>query len=270
MCVCVTATEKQSHQSAKSPLFGHCQFFSEQTRWCLAETTTRTHMANTTDHNRELRAMILAALPYPPLPVEARHFDEDGNQLGDSTMVTSHDIISNLVEQSWTRDQSATSREKMERQREVLRCFLSDLVRNGIPAVDALYEVYCKHTRDHIATYYPKDHVPELKFFPLSHVCKGDKVHIRTCDWMAAQSRLLELTDGFTAADWLPRHYHELLDVARSRLVTEEPLQVPKGEEEAETNRLVHTVEFHDQASVALPCTSESNSASSAPAIGPS
>ena len=227
-------------------------------------------MANTTDHNRELRAMILAALPYPPLPVEARHFDEDGNQLGDSTMVTSHDIISNLVEQAWTRDQSATSHEKMERQREVLRCFLSDLVRNGIPAVDALYEVYCKHTRDHIATYYPKDHVPELKFFPLSHVCKGDKVHIRTCDWMAAQSRLLELTDGFTAADWLPRHYHELLDVARSRLVTEAPLQVPKGEEEAETNRLVHTVEFHDQASVALPCTSESNSASSAPAIGPS
>jgi hypothetical protein len=150
-------------------------------------------------------------------------------------MVTSHDIISNLVEQAWTRDQSATSREKMERQREVLRCFLSDLVRNGIPTVDALYEVYCKHTRDHVATYYPKDHVPELKFFPLSHVSKGDKVHIRTCDWMAAQSRLLELTDGFTAADWLPRHYHELLDVARSRLVTEAPLQVPEGGAEAET-----------------------------------
>ena len=191
-------------------------------------------MANTTDHNRELRAMILAALPYPPLPVEARHFDEDGNQLGDSTMVTSHDIISNLVEQAWTRDQSATSHEKMERQREVLRCFLSDLVRNGIPAVDALYEVYCKHTRDHIATYYPKDHVPELKFFPLSHVCKGDKVHIRTCDWMAAQSRLLELTGGFTAADWLPRHYHELLDIARSRLVSEAPFKPKNGEEDTQ------------------------------------
>jgi hypothetical protein len=117
-------------------------------------------MTNVVDQNRELRAMILAALPYPPLPVQARHFEEDGNELGDYTMVTSHDIISNLIEQSWRRDQTTTSPDRQEKQREVLRCFLRDLVKDGIPTVDVLYEIYCTHTRDHIASYYPKGSSP--------------------------------------------------------------------------------------------------------------
>ena len=233
-CQSVLQTDfAKPHQSTKLVYFrGSAPLFFTQTQWWVLQSENASlaqQMTNVVDQNRELRAMILAALPYPPLPVQARHFEEDGNELGDYTMVTSHDIISNLIEQSWRRDQTTTSPDRQEKQREVLRCFLRDLVKDGIPTVDVLYEIYCTHTRDHIASYYPKGSSPELKFFPLAHVSKGDKVHLRTCDWMAGQSRLLQLTGGFTAADWLPRHYHELLDVARSRLVSEAPLQPQSG-----------------------------------------
>lgn len=178
-------------------------------------------MSRPYDSNSELRAMIMAALPYPPLPVEAKRFDEDGNTLGDAVMVNSHDIISNLLEQACTRGTADAHKSRQQRQQEVLRCFLRDLVKDGIQPADALYRTYCEHTRDHVAAYYPVGHAPELKFTPLAHVSRGDAVHVRTCDWMAAQTRLLELDNGLAAVDWAPRNYADLLEVARGRLVTE-------------------------------------------------
>lgn len=56
---------------------------------------------------------------------------------------------------------------------------------------------------------------------PLSYICKGDVVHMKTCDYMAGQAVLLELQGGHSTGDWLPMHYHELLKAARERLVTE-------------------------------------------------
>ena len=177
--------------------------------------------ARVMDSNREIRAMILAAIPYPPLPVEAKRFDEDGNKLGDSTIITSHDILSNLLEQASVRDTADTHKSRKARQMDVLRSFMNALVKDGMLKPDALYKVYCEHTHSHISTYYPTGHQPELKFFPLEHVSKGDTVHMRMCDWMAAQSLLLEMKDRLTGADWCPRHYPELLDAARLRLVSE-------------------------------------------------
>ena len=178
-------------------------------------------MSSAGDSNREIRAMILAALPFPPLPVEAKRFEEDGKRLGDAVVITSHDILSNLLEQACARDAPATHKVRQTRQRDVLRSFIRALCKDGMLKADALYNVYCDHTRSHIATYYPEGHPPELKFMPLGYVSKGDKVHLRTCDWMAAQSRLLEMKDGLTAADWGPCNYADLLDAARRHLVSE-------------------------------------------------
>ena len=51
------------------------------------------------DSTQEMRAMILAALPYPSLPIMLRRL-EDGNALGDEILQTSHDVISNMLVQS--------------------------------------------------------------------------------------------------------------------------------------------------------------------------
>jgi hypothetical protein len=211
------------------------------------------------DMNRELRAMILAALPYPPLPVCAKRFEE-GNRLGDGVVVTSHDIISHLLEAAVLMSNAHKNAERRERQKEVLRCFLRDLVQQqDMNDLRELYDIYCRHTREHIASeflyclsvflifglvrdcvfrlaaYYPVGYMPELHFMPLSYVCKGDAVHRKICDYMAGQAVLLELSGGFSAGDWLPRQYHELLTAARDRLVTEANEDVLKASARVET-----------------------------------
>lgn len=173
------------------------------------------------DQNREVRAMILASLPYPPLPVEAKRL-EDGNKLGDVVVTTSHDIISHLLEAVCVQGDPKIHQNRQERQRNVLRAFLADLVKDGIQGPEALYDTYRKHTVQHIATYYPEGAViPELRFMPLGYVCRGDNVHVRTCDYIAAQARILELRGGYCASDWGNRNYVDLLVEARNRLVCE-------------------------------------------------
>ena len=173
------------------------------------------------DQNREIRAMILASLPYPPLPVEAKRLEDD-NKLGDVVVTTSHDILSHLLEAICVQGNASIHKNRQERQRQVLRMFLSDLVKDGIQGPEALYRTYCKHTVAHIATYYPEGAIiPELRFMPLGHVCRGDQVHRMTCDYIAAQARILELQGGFCAADWGTRNYVDLLLEARNRLVCE-------------------------------------------------
>ena len=99
------------------------------------------------DDNREIRAMILCSLPYPPLPVEARHF-EDGNRLGETAVTTSHDILSHLLEVACVYKDAHADAERKSRQMEVFRCFLMDIVQNGMVDTEKLYSIYCKRCRN--------------------------------------------------------------------------------------------------------------------------
>ena len=167
--------------------------------------------------------MILCALPYPPLPVQARRFDADENTLGDPAVVTSHDILSHLLEAACVHLDAPADASRRERQVEVLRCFLMDLVKDGVLSGEALYGVYCKHTAAHIGAYYPPGAAPALHFMPLSYPCRGDDVHGRACDFLAGQSTVLGLEAGTRADDWRHMQYQGLLERCRDRLVSEAP-----------------------------------------------
>ena len=168
--------------------------------------------------------MILCALPYPPIPVQARRFDTDENKLGDVTVITSHDILSNLLEAACVhRDGDADSKRRI-RQMEVLRCLMMDLVKDGMLSNEALYQVYCKHTLAHIATYYPVGQAPAVAVLPLSYPCRGDAVHTSACDYMAGQSTVLGMAEGTRASEWTHMQYAALLERSRDRLVSEQEL----------------------------------------------
>ncbi len=177
--------------------------------------------------------MILCALPYPPLPVAVRRFDED-NKLGEEAVCSSHDLISQLLEVACIRSTTAENTERQRWQREVLRGFLADLVKDGPLHPPELFELYCRRTREHIGTYFPGGHgLPEVRFMPFNFVCKGDLYHAKICEYMAAQAILLELQGGKAMQDWMHADFPSMLSISRDRIVCEGELKkmVEEGKE---------------------------------------
>lgn len=171
------------------------------------------------DSTAELRAMILAALPYPPLPVMLTRL-EDGNVLGSEVLQTSHDVLSNLLLHACARCTIKENKERQARQQNVLRSFIHSISKDGLQSMPDLYKTYCWHTQKHIETYLSQDsNVPNMRFMPFDSVCKGDYVHTRACDFMAAQARLLETGYGLCAQDWQGREYPEMILMTRQRLI---------------------------------------------------
>ncbi len=190
------------------------------------------------DSNREIRAMILCALPYPPLPVAVRRFDDD-NKLGEEAVCSSHDLISQLLEAACLRSTTEENAERQRQQREILRGFIADLVKDGPLQPPGLFEVYCRRTREHIGTYFHAEGkgLPEVRFMPFDFVSRGDKYHAKICEYMAAQAILLELQGGTAMQDWMCADFPSLLSVSRDRIVSEGELRrvVSEGKEPADT-----------------------------------
>jgi hypothetical protein len=174
------------------------------------------------DETQELRAMIMAALPYPPLPVTLVRVEDGSDRLCDGVLQTSHDILSNLLKQACVTHTVSENKERQRRQQELLREFLRAIVQNGLQPPPELYRTLCDFSQRHIATYIKgAQSAPEIRFEPLDSVCKGDAAHRRMCDYMAAQGRLLELSAGLSAQDWACREYVDMLLISRARLVSE-------------------------------------------------
>jgi hypothetical protein len=136
------------------------------------------------DGNRELRAMILCTLPYPPLPVTAKRFED--NKLGDTAVISSHDIISNLLEAACVKNKTGENSDRLGRQQAIMQDLLRELQDTQEP--EKLYNIYCRQTAAHISSYYPVGAAPELRFMPIDYCCRGDTVHTHLCQYMAAQS----------------------------------------------------------------------------------
>ena len=175
------------------------------------------------DSTQEMRAMILTALPFPPLPVCVQRIELDDGRIGAEVVQTSHDVLSNLLLHACARKDSRENQERKKRQLSILRSLLDRMCCRGqLQSVPELYENYCYHTLGHILTYLPPEApMPSMRFMPLGTVCKGDPTHRRMCDYMAGQAVLFGEPNGTSAQDWLCREYADMLLMARNRLVNE-------------------------------------------------
>ena len=174
------------------------------------------------DSTQEVRAMILTALPLPPLPVVVQNLEDDG-RVGAELVQTSHDILSNLLLHACAMNDAKRNQERKRRQQEVLRSLVHHMCCRGqLQPIPELYETYCHHTRLHMSTYVPPEAPPlNIRFAPLASVCRGDPTHLRMCDYMAGQAVILDEPNGRCAQDWLCREYADMLALARGRLLSD-------------------------------------------------
>ena len=172
------------------------------------------------DPNREMRAMVLLTLPYPPIPVLAARVElDDGRLQPDDEVVTSHSFIAKGIEEAVVRNRPEENRARKTRQIDVFQRFLHAMATEGFFSdPERLYHLYCRFTLDHIATYFPPGHPIDIRFRPLASICRGDRVHAKMVEFMAAQSIYYEDNPPVSNQEYAARPYHDLLVLARDRL----------------------------------------------------
>jgi hypothetical protein len=179
-------------------------------------------MTGEEDSDRELRAMVLLVLPYPPLPLLATRIEvDDGRLLDDGVTTTSHTLFAKaLAETTWRNDASANA-ERMARQKRVFQEFLHAMAAEGFATTDPerLYLLYCRFTLEHLATYLPPGHPIDVRFQPYSYTTKGDATHRKLAEYMAAQSLFFEDPVPITREQYA-QHYdlRDMLFALRARL----------------------------------------------------
>jgi hypothetical protein len=182
-------------------------------------------MSKAWDDNAEIRAMILSSLPFPPLPVRCCAMEENSDLLTNDKIITSHDILSKLLEEtSFIKDDTVHHKRRL-RQQEVWKCVMSELFaleRDHEVQPPELYSLYCKSTIAYIDTFFPETATSRVEMLNLNCIQDGDNVHKKMCDYMAGQAIILGLEPS-TQKAYTGFPYHQLMLQAKHRLITESP-----------------------------------------------
>jgi hypothetical protein len=190
------------------------------------------------DSTRELRAMYLVALPYPPLPCAVASVEADSQVAGADVVTTTHTIISECLQQAMGRNDPAANLDRMKRQQATLQRFLHDMAHRGFQADAAtLYELYATHTRAHVDTFFPEGARYEgMRILPHGHTCAGDRSHAKLCEYLAGQSVLHEDPAPMTTEALASESPDRLLLMCRDRLgrvATEEDMAQIRAKSDA-------------------------------------
>lgn len=171
------------------------------------------------DPNREIRTMILLTLPYPPLPVIATRVEQDDGRLLDDEVTTSHTFIAQGLCDATARNDQPSNKERKKRQKQVFQEFLHAMATEGFSCdIGRLYDIYCRFSIGHIATYLPPEHPIDIRFQPVSYVVRGDKCHAKMAEYMAAQSLFYEDIPPVTRDQYLTQDFTTMLLACRDRL----------------------------------------------------
>lgn len=187
-----------------------CSVPTYTTRVCSIQVVMNASVEH--DPLREIRSMVLASFPCPPLPQMVVR--EESGQYG---MVSSHDTVATGMQASnrtFTEDQENA---RMVTQLQIQQQFngtldtLYETYKTASPVerlkiVDMAYETMQDFTRRIIATYMPKrlgaggtecvdTPLPDARFMGIDDVCVGDAVHRHACEHLVA----LRIVVGETA-----------------------------------------------------------------------
>lgn len=183
------------------------------------------------DGMREIRAMVVAALPCPPMPVMASRELEGESSFTDSAgaCCSSHDLIAHLMNIACT---CATERQnKVRAELQIkLHAELFDEVDEWrrsepdpkivLPPVDWSYRVLGNFTRRYIQSYMPDpSREQDVRFIPLHEIDRTHFVHARALEYQKAQDTMY----GKCRAVWLRGYdvmsYAELVQMSILRII---------------------------------------------------
>lgn len=145
------------------------------------------------DPLREPRAMFLAALPFPPMPVRVGKKMEDAMMVEYQKTATSHALFAQMVNVCAQKNDAKFNAERQQRQRRVLANFLLRLEEIGfLLDGEKLYDLYREFTYKHLCTYFAEGEHIDVQFEPLDSITVGDECHKIMVEYYHAQGVIFE------------------------------------------------------------------------------
>lgn len=119
------------------------------------------------DTSREIRSMMMASYPCPPLPLQ-----EGGN---------SHDLISFLVDVAARRNIIHENKTRESEQKKLTEMYYYQLENSA--EINDIWTAMTNFTRFYLMTYAPNAH--SVRFADIENMTPSQKEHL--CSWLAAQ-----------------------------------------------------------------------------------
>ena len=157
------------------------------------------HQRSGGDAMREVRSMIVAALPLPPMPVMVSR-EVAGDNFVSSACCSSHDLLAHLMNIACT---CATDKQNAERAlvQTQLQAELFDAVDSWrrsepdmllvLPPIAWTYRIMGEFTRRYVQSYMPDPgRDQDVRFVPVHEIDRTHPVHIRAMEFQKAQDLL--------------------------------------------------------------------------------
>jgi len=135
--------------------------------------------------------MIFCTIHLPPLPAVVSRLDREDNEvLDDDATESSHSIIGSMMEWAAMANNDKANATRLLAQTDSLRKFEHELAGLDLEncTAEALFEFYCRHTRQWLNTYSTVGNM--LRFKPLDYIVNKDKTHQNMTGYTNAQFRL--------------------------------------------------------------------------------
>lgn len=170
------------------------------------------------DSLREIRTMIIAALPFPPLPVLVARLEQGDGRLHERGETTVHTLIARCLDECARRRDPAGDRERRMRQCRAFQRLVHAIGTEGFFAgPEQLHAIFCRGAAEYLASFFPEGHPLDLQFAPFASVCRGDRAHAKMAEFLAAQSVLMEDAPPRPREHYLRLDYPQQLLDFRSR-----------------------------------------------------
>lgn len=194
------------------------------------------------DGMREIRAMVVASLPCPPMPVMvSRELEDEASFTSiDASCCSSHDIMAHLMNLACTVATEDHNRRRAELQHEAMT-ELFDAVdewigaqttgsRARLPPVKWSYDLFATFTRRYIQSFMPDPtRTQDIRMLPIESIDRTHRVHAKALQFQRAQDILYgeECKQQFRCllrCSYEAMSYAELVQLSMARIIHAKPI----------------------------------------------
>lgn len=178
------------------------------------------------DGAREVRAMVLASLPVPPMPlmVSRRLEDEHGTTMSSDNVASSFDVVAHLLNLAASTGNHSLNQSRAIRQHKVHDALLKEI--DSVPdldcqaGLDAAWVAFARFTTDYIGCFMAASSArQDTRFCDPAQVPLGCPVHLQAAGHALAHDELFgPVAHGGVAPDYHSMGYTALVHRAAWRL----------------------------------------------------